>query len=353
LFEKQLVRGFARAFRYDVILKGMNADQVGRTMAENWHSFDNPVAFGLDASRFDQHVSSSALAWEHSVYNSVFRSPELAKLLKMQLVNRGIGRSEGFRVDYTVEGCRMSGDINTGMGNCLIMSSIVLAYFDHVGVRARLSNNGDDCVVFCEQADLTKFDGLTKWFLDFGFTLTREAPCFHLEQVEFCQFHPVELSTGWRMVRDPRVAMSKDCVSLVGWSQESEVLSWMHAVGMCGLSLTGGVPVWEAWYARLVRLGCEGTSGLVERVNDCGGYYWARGCAAGSVNARARHSFWLAFGILPDEQEALEAEYNAKSVILPIQPLVTLSQAVINDNDNSLTQITHVRAHGACDQRRS
>lgn len=244
-------------------------------------------------------------------------------------------------MDYTTDGCRMSGDINTGMGNCLLMSSIVLAYIESRGVAARLSNNGDDCVVFCEQEDLTKFDDLTGWFLDFGFTLTREQPCHNLEQVEFCQFHPVELATGWRMVRDPRVAMSKDCVSLVGWSTESEVHSWMHAVGMCGMALTGGVPVWEAWYRRMVRLGKEGTTGLVERVNDCGGYYWATGCSSGSVSDRARHSFWLAFGILPDAQEALEAEYCGPAVVSAPQPVMSLSQARINDNDNSLTQITH------------
>lgn len=342
LFEKELVRGFARAFRYDVILKGMNADQVGQALAANWGSFQNPVAFGLDASRFDQHVSREALVWEHSVYNSVFRSKELARLLKWQLKNRGIGRSEGYRVDYTVDGCRMSGDINTGMGNCLIMSSIVLAYIEHHGLSARLSNNGDDCVVMCEAADLARFDGLGKWFLDFGFTLTREAPCYHLEEVEFCQFHPVRLSTGWRMVRNPLVAMSKDCVSLVGWSTDEEVRAWAHAVGTCGLALCAGVPVWEQWYKRLVELGRVGTQGLQERVNDCGAAYWARGCAGAEVDDIARHSFWRAFGILPDLQVALESEYALPATLSEVQPMMCHSQARIVDQQNELSQVTPI-----------
>ncbi len=340
LFEKELVRGFARAFKYDVILKGMNADQVGQTLAANWESFSNPVAVGLDASRFDQHVSREALEWEHSVYNSVFGSAELRRLLKWQLVNRGIGRTEGHRVDYTVEGCRMSGDINTGMGNCLIMSSIVLAYFEHVGITARLSNNGDDCVVMCESTDLAKLDGLDRWFLDFGFTLTREQPCYHLEEVEFCQFHPVQLSTGWRMVRNPFIAMSKDCVSLVGWSTEAEVAAWAHSVGTCGLSLCRGVPVWEPWYRRLVSLGTEASSGLVERVNDCGAAYWAAGCLEAVVDDRARYSFWRAFGILPDHQVALEAEYAGPAEFSFDQPMMFPSQASITDKQNALTRIT-------------
>jgi hypothetical protein len=340
LFEKELVRGFSRAFKYDVILKGMNADQVGQTLSENWACFQNPVAVGLDASRFDQHVSREALEWEHSVYNSVFNSPELRRLLKWQLRNRGIGRTEGYRVDYTVEGCRMSGDINTGMGNCLIMSSIVLAYFEHVGINARLSNNGDDCVVMCEGSDLHRLDGLDRWFLDFGFTLTRESPCYHLEEVEFCQFHPVQLSTGWRMVRNPLVAMSKDCVSLVGWRTEAEVGAWAHSVGTCGLSLCRGVPVWESWYGRLVGLGQVASSGLVERVNDCGAAYWASGCQAAVVDDRARYSFWRAFGILPDHQVALEAEYAGPAEFSFDQPLMFYSQASIIDKQNAITQIT-------------
>jgi hypothetical protein len=341
LFEKELVRAFRRAFGYDVILKGMNADQVGAALATNWGQFRRPVAFGLDASRFDQHVSVGALEWEHSVYNAVFRCPKLRKLLKWQLKNRGIGRTEGHRVDYTVDGCRMSGDINTGMGNCLIMSSIVLAYCLARGIRARLSNNGDDCVVMCETGDLARFDGLAAWFLDFGFSLTREAPCYHLEEVEFCQFHPVRLSTGWRMVRNPFVAMSKDCVSLVGWSTEQEVRKWAHTVGMGGMALCCGVPVWEAWYARLVRLGEEASGGLVERVNDCGAAYWARGCSPAVIDEEARYSFWRAFGILPDHQVALEAEYAGPAELLPSQPMMeNFSQAAIIDQDNALSKIT-------------
>jgi len=340
LFEKELVRGFRRAYGYDVILKGMNADQVGQALAANWGMFRKPVAFGLDASRFDQHVSREALEWEHSVYNSVFGSSELRRYLKWQLRNRGIGRTEGYRVDYTVDGCRMSGDINTGMGNCLIMSSIVLAYCAEKGITARLSNNGDDCVVMCEAGDLDRFDGLGQWFLDFGFTLTREQPCYHLEEVEFCQFHPVRLSTGWRMVRNPFTAMSKDCVSLVGWSTPGEVEAWAHTVGTCGLSLCSGVPVWEAWYRRLVRLGMVATDGLVERVNDCGAAHWARGCSGAVVDDEARYSFWRAFGILPDHQVALEAEYAASAEFVPLQPMMCSSQARITDKQNAITQIT-------------
>lgn len=342
LFEKSLCSGFRRAFGYPVVLKGMNADQVGAAMFDNWSAFRHPVAVGLDASRFDQHVSRPALEWEHSVYNGVFRSDELRRLLRWQLKNRGIGRTEGMRVDYTVEGCRMSGDINTGMGNCLLMSSIVIAYCEDVGIAYRLANNGDDCVLFCEQADLCRLAGLDAWFLDFGFTLTREAPCFRLEEVEFCQFHPVRVGGSWRMVRNPFVAMSKDCVSLVSWATETDFRYWAAAVGACGAALTSGVPVWSSWYGILQRVGTVCNAGVSERVNECGAWHWSRGVQACDITDESRASFYFAFGITPDEQVALE-QFYARIEDTAQQTPVMWSDPALIDIDNPLTLLRNLR----------
>lgn len=343
LYEKSLCVGFQRMCGFPVVLKGMNADQVGNTLAAHWSSFSRPVAVGLDASRFDQHVSKQALEWEHSVYNSAFKSPELRSLLRWQLSNRGIGRTEGKRVDYRVEGCRMSGDINTGMGNCLLMSSIVIAYCESRGLKFRLANNGDDCVLFVEAVELGKLDGLDQWFLDFGFTLTREAPCYRLEEVEFCQFQPVRVATGWRMVRNPKIAMSKDCVSLVDWSTEVGFRSWASAVSQCGVSLTSGVPVWESWYRYLGRVGSIQRAGVSERVHESGAARWARGVQACDVSDEARASFYFAFGITPDAQVELERYYDSLTDVTAVTPVMWSTQPHQLDRENPLTllQVHH------------
>lgn len=334
-FEKQLVIGFKRLFGYAVILKGMNASEVGTAMKDNWDAFDDPAAVGLDASRFDQHVSVEALLFEHALYNAVFRSKRLAWLLRMQLKNRGIGRASGQRLDYTIDGCRMSGDINTGMGNCYLMSMIVIGYCETLGIKWRLANNGDDCVVFVERRDLPRLNGISKWFLDFGFTLTIEEPVFCLEQVVFCQAQPVLTSTGWRMTRDPRTAMSKDCVSLLGWDNEAQFSHWAYAIGTCGLALTLGVPVWEQWYRRLLRLGAE-NGGALDRVCDSGMGYMSRGVIGGKVDSQCRVSFYKAFGITPDLQEALELEYTFPVHIAPTCPM-NFSQVRTLDSQNPLS----------------
>lgn len=336
-FEGQLCYGFRKAFGYPVILKGMNADAVGEQLAENWAQFDEPVGVGLDATRFDQHVSREALMFEHGVYNAVFRSAELAELLSWQLTNHGRARATDGTISYTVDGCRMSGDINTGMGNCLIMSLIVLAYCHEHGVRVRLANNGDDCVIVCEKGDLPRLAGLDSWFLDFGFTLTREDPVYVLEKVEFCQAQPVRIGGSWRMVRNPLVAMSKDCVSLLGWDSDVQFEQWAGAIGSCGLSLTQGVPVWQHWYSRLVGIGRQNMA-VTEVVCDSGLGYMARGVRQAVIDEDARYSFYLAFGILPDLQRALEAEYSLPVEIMPGDRMTFPDVKILDSDNNSLAR---------------
>lgn len=339
LFESELVHGFERMNGYNVVLKGLNADQVASQLRSNWDAFIDPVAIGLDASRFDQHVSREALEFEHSVYNDVFRSRELRDLLRWQLFNKGFGRIGDTCVKYSVEGCRMSGDINTGMGNCLIMSLCVLGYFEHVGLTARLSNNGDDCVVFLSRRDLHKMDKIDAWFSSLGFKLTQEPVVDVFERIEFCQSQPVLVGGQWRMVRNPWTAMSKDCVSLLSWDTEKAFNAWRNAIGTCGLELTRGVPVWEEFY-RSIHCGVE-SGGAQELVYDSGLGYMARGVRSAVVDEASRYSFWLAFGIDPDLQRSMESSFPGVQWLAET-PMVNIYQ-IQQSSSNPLCLITRTR----------
>lgn len=150
------------------VMKGLNADGVGNAIAEAWGQFSSPVAIGLDASRFDQHVSADALQFEHSIYNRVFSSVELARLLRWQVNNRGVGRADDGVIHYRKRGSRMSGDMNTALGNVILMVCMVHLYCTELGIHARLINNGDDCVLIVERRHLHLLDNLHAWFLNFG-----------------------------------------------------------------------------------------------------------------------------------------------------------------------------------------
>lgn len=329
--EKLVYRAIAKMWGGLTVLK-VNSKEQASALWDMWCSFKRPVAVGLDAKRFDQHVSVDALRWEHALYVSCFRGAdktELARLLEWQLHNRGVGYTARGKVTYETEGCRMSGDINTSLGNCLIMCGLVYTYCQERGIKARLANNGDDCVVIMEQEDLGRFsDGLAQWFLDFGFQMEVEAAVDVFEQIEFCQTHPVHTPDGPVMIRSLDVAVSKDLVNLhdlgIGFA------SFAGALGEAGLSLNSGIPVFQEFYQQLKVVGKP--SGLAGAPEMRGGLYYLTKGMEGSYTTIApgtRVSFALAFGILPDEQVALEhwLRANPLPTILPMM-LTTSSPCV-------------------------
>lgn len=313
--EHKIYKAIQQVFGSDtpVVLKGFNAVETADILKQKFESFEKPVALGLDASRFDQHVSKEMLAWEHSIYNAMFRSPELKKLLRWQIHNVGFGRCDDGTVKYSVEGKRFSGDMNTALGNCLIMCAMIHAYGQERGVKLELINNGDDCVVFMEQRDLARFGaGLDEWFDDMGFVMTKEPPVTELNQVEFCQCKPVEGANGLIMCRNFEKAREKDTMCLFDISTPRAAAKWLGAVGECGLSLTSGIPVFQEMYKAYIRNGEK--SDITNSVGwQCGMTYMAKGLhpKEAPVSEDARYSFYVAFGVTPDEQEALEEYYRS------------------------------------------
>jgi len=311
--EHQVYHAVDEVWGNKTVLKGYNARQVGGIMAGKWRLFKRPVGVGLDASRFDQHVSSEALRWEHERYLEFFRGNDrerLRTLLRWQLRTKCRARAKDGCVKYTVDGMRFSGDMNTGLGNCTLMSAMVWTWAKKVGVRCELANNGDDCVVIMEEDDLEKFDlaGMKQWFRRLGFTMKVEEPVRDLEKVEFCQSHPLNTGNGWLMVRKHRHAMAKDCVSLKPLDSPGVFDKWRLAVGQAGMALTGGVPIQQEFYAAFMR-GATGKALTNDLTLETGFMRFARGMSReySQIPSVARYSYWLAFGVTPDEQEALEA----------------------------------------------
>ncbi len=334
--EKPLFRSIAKTFGETVILKGMNAYEVAHELRQKWDHFVDPVAVGLDASRFDQHVSKKALEWEHQVYLKCFPRKKdrinLGELLRYQLVNRCRGASEDGYLSYHVEGTRMSGDMNTSMGNCLLMCGMIYSYSVSCGVNLRLANNGDDCVVFMERRDLQQFmNGLDEWFTSMGFTMAVEEPCYVFEQIEFCQTKPINVENGWIMCRNPRTALAKDTTMLDIFTKKI-FLGWLNSVGVGGLRMAGGLPIFNELYACYVRSGkrCRVPESLLpwSFTNMCKGM--KRGYSPVSPETRA--SFWQAFGITPDEQLAIESEIRKVRIIPVLGDLTfsTLMDGVMN-----------------------
>jgi hypothetical protein len=313
--EKPLFEAINSMFGHTTIFKGINAVESAHLMHEKWSRFHEPVAVGLDASRFDQHVSYDALLWEHDVYRKCYRERKhrkrLSVLLEKQLINECYGETPDGEVRYKVLGTRMSGDMNTSMGNCLLMTCMIKAFLDSIKVDADLANNGDDCVLIFEKKDLEKvMVPLPNWFTEMGFTMAVEKPVYEFEEIEFCQTKPVFDGARFIMCRNPHSAIVKDSVMVKSWDGCDFFRGWLDAVGTGGISLTGGLPVFQELYQSYVRAGKKRK--IPEDLIPWSFRQWKRGVNReyGTVSPEARASFYWAFGVTPDEQLAMEEYYT-------------------------------------------
>jgi len=320
--EERIFKSLSCLYGHRTVIKGMNSSNSAKCLFEKWSQFKRPVAIGLDASRFDQHVSVDALKFEHSVYGKCFpfgkHRKQLAKLLKLQLRNNCVGYTADGRVKYQVEGARMSGDMNTSLGNCILMCVMIHSYASACGIKLQLANNGDDCVVFMEQNDLAKFQvGLDEWFLGMGFNMTVEEPCYIFEQIEFCQTHPVWVGPAYNdyiMVRNPHTAIAKDTVCIKQCNTPAMFRGWLHAVGTGGMAMAGQVPVFQDFYQAYLKSGKEYHN--LEEVNSWGVKTLITGMNRnyGLISPMVRASFYWAFGVMPSEQLVAEAYYRSVQI---------------------------------------
>lgn len=310
--EKLIYKAIDKVFGHHVVLKCDNMFKRAETIVEYWGEFKDPVFVGLDASRFDQHVSPEALEFEHGLYNDIFKDTQLAEILQWQIKQRGFADMTDGSVTYTVDGCRASGDMNTALGNVILMCTITLNYLQGLECPWRFINDGDDCGIFIESCDLHRLVDLPAHHLLYGFEMEVEPPAYRLEHIEFCQCRPIQLNQyEWMMVRNIHKAIKHDwiCITSKDWCTTEEILV---ATSHSGRALYGDVPVLGDMYDAMARF--QVRHDRVERLlqNKEGWRSALTGHRKHPVDETiARVSIYHAFGLLPDEQVALEVEYRA------------------------------------------
>jgi hypothetical protein len=210
----------------------------------------------------------------------------------------------------------MSGDMNTALGNCIIMCGLVWTYMSELGIsKYELMNDGDDCVLIIESHQLHRLNQLQPWFRDFGYNMTMEPPETELEKVEFCQCRPIYDGQHWVMVRDPRVSLAKDLITFKSLTNAGDFDFLRTAIADCGISLTQGIPILEEYYSALKR----GAKVKKRRYQDysTGMQFMAHGMdrKEKTVTVEARVSFYMAFGYTPEQQVAIENHYRAMTLM--------------------------------------
>jgi len=319
------------------VIKGYNADASASILFQKWSRFRDPVAIGLDATKFDMHVSVCALKYEHSFYTAKFPGDlRLRRLLRWQLHNRGTAYAADGTIKFEMHGTRSSGDLNTSLGNCILMCSIVWAYCQNLGIQIELANNGDDCVVFMERRDEPLFrSSLCSFFKLRGFAMVLEETVDEFEQVEFCQTRPVQLATGWRMVRNLPAMLRKDPMCLIPLPNAKVYRKWLDAVGTCGTILCSGVPVAHAFYDVFKKHGVNCGRLIDEVFKNRSQLTAMKGVREGTnIDARARVSYYYAFGVTPDLQVVFEDYLRTAVLDVNFEPPIYRSQLRLSPGFN-------------------
>jgi hypothetical protein len=308
--EKIIYKKLGKLYKLPCVAKGFDVYQTGDIIKCKWDLFENPCAVSLDASRFDQHCSVDALKWTHNVYKSFCSEKEFAQMLNEMLLNKGHGVCKDGFVKYEVEGCRMSGDMDTALGNCLLMVAMTYSLCKQLGIAHEVMDNGDDITVFMDSGDVAAFTAaVPAWYKKLGFKMKIEEPVFVLEEVEFCQMHPVYDGVEWRMVRN-LCALTKD---LVCTTNQQQVDKWINAIGQGGLSLTSGIPVYQSFYQWLSKFGGTSRNNTSRwKLYQSSGFFRLSSLvnrSAAPISVEARESFQRAFGMGFEQQQGLEWMY--------------------------------------------
>lgn len=236
-----------------VIGKGLSARERANLLHQKMQQFNSPVVISLDAKRFDQHVSKELLEIEHSIYLTCYYDEDFAGLLGAQIKNICRAKTHSDRIRYKTLGKRMSGDMNTALGNCLLMVLMVSTFMN--GKKYDILDDGDDCLLIVEEEQLPwVLENVGPTFLSFGHEIKIENVARTMEEVEWCQCRPVQVAPGeWNFIRKPEKIMS--CATsgskYTGSIKSRQKL--INSIGMAELVLNHGVPVIQEYAWALIR----------------------------------------------------------------------------------------------------
>lgn len=232
-----------------VIAKGLNQIQRARLLQKKWDKFKKPKCCVMDASRFDAHVTGT-LDVEHCIYRSIYKNDKfLNQLLKHQVINKGFTKNG---IKYTTHQGRMSGDMNTALGNCLISIIMAAAYMRRKTRHWELLVDGDDTLIITE--DCVDMSDVADVYKTYGFTMKVETVNqFH--DITFCQSKPIDTIMGPKMCMVPERTIMRCLCGCRHWDNSSFVTKYLGLIGTCELALAMGVPILQEWALAVMRAG--------------------------------------------------------------------------------------------------
>jgi len=299
--------------RSRLITKGLNRLDVGNLMWAKWSAFVECVAMSIDFSKMDAHCCIEILRKIDAIYLSIHgNDPHLRQMLSWRELNKA--RSRG-GIIYEVLGTRMSGDLDTATGNCLISMLALFAVMEEMGIKKwDAVIDGDDVVLMLERsvADALSEALMSELYLGLGFEVTIEPKRYYrFEDIVYCQSKPVALDEdNWILVQDVDKVLSGALDSHRHYHNSSSN-GVLKAIGSCYTKLYAGVPVLGSVFKPLADMSVK--EAKIENT-ETGLWMAASSTKARSniVSQRSRESFELAFGWPVAKQLEFERGVNLR-----------------------------------------
>jgi hypothetical protein len=287
--------------------KGCNMHELAEDFILKAGLFKDPVYLELDASKFDAHVSVELLELTREFYTSMCADPSEARMVNYMWskTRMNYGRTRR-NVRFKTYGTRMSGDMDTGLGNSLLMYWLIKEYMRSNGItKYAMSVNGDDSVVVIGIADLGKARNISI-FKDYGFNM-KFGVSYGLQDFEYCHCKMVETDYGWIMSRDPYRMIAR-----MGWSNTKRsgksAKDYLYSLALGNMAVNFGLPIGYEYGKKMLALTGISRQIVMSRKKRLfleKQRYW-KDCENSTISVGTRNSFYLAWGIHPDEQVNIE-----------------------------------------------
>lgn len=316
--EKIIYGNVKNLFGYDVVVKGLNQSARGRLINESWMRYSDPVCIAMDASKFEQSVSSECIEFEARLYSEYYKGDKLFRyMINKQKSYTGRARSQDGYLKFKIADVRASGMNNTALGNCVISAGFLYDIGLKTNIDFRGHVDGDDVIVIMERRDSARFVEFCRpYYQEACFRMKIEKEVDVIEHIDFCQSRPVFDGENYVMIRNVMASLCKDSVSKKPLDNDKIFRKWSAAVGAGGISCTGGIPIQQSFYSCILRA-AKGAKALVNDPAQRSARYKTMDMkrTITKILPETRCSYWLAFGIEPDAQKSIESQFDHHEMV--------------------------------------
>lgn len=254
-FIKPLEIKITKYGRYKHCFGKGNYDEIGTRISKLAHKYKYYTE--LDHDSFDAHVTVKMLELTHNFYVSCYPDyeKELRKLCNKTIVNNCVSRTGD---KYQVRGTRMSGDVDTSLGNSLVNYAILKECLSILKIKGDVIVNGDDSIIFTTKPLTTEFVTLLRKFNMESKVKPSEV---NIHKVEFCRTKLIINDLGhYTMMMDPDRIQS---VYGMTYRNIESHQQYLIETAYCNASINKSNPLGVLWYELYERI-CDKPFGITQ-----------------------------------------------------------------------------------------